>query len=113
MSGNNLSKPLKKSATSLPLHLIMNTDEQTIDYNQDNSLDELADKSGLAIVLADESSPALSKSNNNSMCENLYNSDEFAPECDKFCGKAFDWAMEAGKTVGYKCYAGLNCLAVP
>jgi len=113
MSGNNLRKPLKKSAKSLPLHLIMNTDEQTTDYNQDNSLDELADKSGLAIVLADESSPALSKSNNNSMCEILYNSEEFAPECDKFCGKAFDWAIRAGKTVGYKCYAGLNCLAVP
>jgi diguanylate cyclase (GGDEF)-like protein len=47
------------------------------------------------------------------MCEILYNTEEFAPECDKFCGKAFDWAMEAGKTVGYKCYAGLNCLAVP
>ncbi len=76
-------------------------------------LNELADKYGLAIVLADENSSDLSVSNNNSMCEILYNSDEFAPECAKFCGKAFEWATEAGKTVGYKCYAGLNCLAVP
>ncbi len=76
----------------------MNTDERTTDYKQNTSPDELADKSGLAIVLADENSPALSKSNNNSMCEVLYNSEEFAPECDKYCGKAFDWAMEAGKT---------------
>ena len=75
--------------------------------------DELADKSGLAMVSADERSPALSKSNNNSMCEMLYNSERFAPECAKFCGRAYQWATEAGKTVGYKCYAGLNCLAVP
>ena len=95
------------------MDLIMNTDERTIGYKKKYSLDELADKSGLAIVLTDENSPALSKSNNNSICEILYNSEEFAPECDKYCGKAFDWAMKAGKTVGYKCHAGLNCLAVP
>lgn len=74
---------------------------------------QAADKSGLAVVVADENSPAVSKSNNNSMCEILYNSEEFAPECDKYCGKAFRIAAEAGKTIGYKCYAGLNCLAVP
>ena len=49
----------------------------------------------------------------NSICQVLYNSEEFAPECAKFCGKAFEMATEAGKTVEYKCYAGLNCLAVP
>lgn len=76
-------------------------------------MDELAGKSGLAIVLRDEHSPALNKSNNNSMCEVLYNSEKFAPECEKFCGKAFRWATEAGETVGYKCYAGLSCRAVP
>lgn len=91
----------------------MNTDESTTEYKQNNSLDELADESGLAIILADETSPALSKSNNNSMCEILYNSEEFASACDKYCGRAFSWATQAGKTVGYKCYAGLNCLATP
>ncbi len=75
--------------------------------------DRLADSSGLAIVIVDEDSPALAKSNNNSVCQVLYNSEEFAPECAKFCGKAFEMATEAGKTVEYKCYAGLNCLAVP
>lgn len=85
----------------------------TADYLQIERQEELSAKHGLAIVLADEHSPALNKSNNNSMCEILYNSKEFAPECQKFCGKAFEWATEAGKTVGYKCYAGLNCLAVP
>jgi diguanylate cyclase (GGDEF)-like protein len=75
--------------------------------------DRLAESSGLAIVVVDENSPDLVKSNNNSICQVLYNSDEFAPECAKFCGRAFDWATEAGKTVEYKCYAGLSCAAVP
>lgn len=75
--------------------------------------DRMADESGLAVNIADENSPEALKSNNNSMCEVLYNSEEFAPECDKYCGKAFKIATEAEKTIGYKCYAGLNCLAVP
>ncbi|HLM61999.1 MAG TPA: GAF domain-containing protein, partial [Pyrinomonadaceae bacterium] len=91
----------------------MKTGERAVKQQRIESQDELADKNGLAIVLRDETSPALSKSNNNSMCEMLYNSKEFAPECGKFCGKAFEWATEAGKNVHYKCYAGLNCFAVP
>lgn len=75
--------------------------------------DRLAENSGLAIVVVGENSSDLIESNNNSVCRILYNSEEFAPECAKFCGKAFEMATEAGKTVGYKCYAGLNCLAVP
>lgn len=75
--------------------------------------DYLAEESGLAVVVADQESSALSKSNNNSMCEILYSSEEFAPRCAEFCGKAFDRANEAGETFGYQCYAGLNCLAVP
>jgi len=92
---------------------MMKTGDQATNDQKIERQDELAGKHGLAIVMADEHSSALSKSNNNSICEILYNSDRFAPECEKFCGKAFEWATEAGKTVGYKCYAGLNCLAVP
>ncbi len=77
------------------------------------TFDSLTDRHGLAIVLTDEHSSALEKSNNNSMCEILYNSKEFAPHCEKFCGRAFARATKAETTVGYKCYAGLNCLAVP
>ena len=95
------------------MHLKMKTVEQLIKHEPKQSLDELAEKSGLAIVMTDELSPALSKSNNNSMCEMLYNSEKFAPECEKFCGKAFERATEAGEIIAYKCYAGLNCLAVP
>ncbi len=94
-------------------HLKMEVGELTTNCLQNERQNELADKHGLAIILVDESSSALSKSNNNSMCEILYNSNEFAAACERFCGKAFERATEAGKTVGYKCYAGLNCLAVP
>jgi diguanylate cyclase (GGDEF)-like protein len=75
--------------------------------------DDLAESYGSAIVLTGEAAPELLVSNNNSMCRHLYGSEEFAPECAKFCGKAFEWAKEAGGAVEYKCYAGLNCIAVP
>jgi diguanylate cyclase (GGDEF)-like protein len=76
-------------------------------------LESLADESGLAIIVADGKSAPIDGANNNSMCRALYSSEEFAPRCQQFCGKAFDWATEAGKTVSYECHAGLNCLAVP
>ena len=47
------------------------------------------------------------------MCESLYNSAEFAPRCAEFCGRALATAHERGETVAYRCYAGLDCRAVP
>ncbi len=61
--------------------------------------DELADKNGVAVVVVDENLSVVHKSNNNSICWILYSSEKFAPECDKFCGKAFAMASEAGKAV--------------
>lgn len=75
--------------------------------------DKLANESGVSVVTVDENSSVLTESNDNSICQVLYNSEEFAPSCAKYCGKAFNMATEAKKTVEYKCYAGLNCLAVP
>lgn len=86
---------------------------QAENISWENLQDSLAEKHGLAIVLTDADSSAVSQSNNNSICRALYNSHEFAPECAKFCGRAFEWAQEANETVEYKCYAGLNCKAVP
>ncbi|NOT47602.1 MAG: hypothetical protein HOP17_07605, partial [Acidobacteria bacterium] len=76
-------------------------------------LDRLADDNGVAIIVVDADGNEASVSNNNSMCRSLYGSKEFAPECAKFCGSAFDKAFEAGKSVDYDCYAGLSCRAVP
>ena len=78
-----------------------------------DELERLAEENGLAIVVVDEDSSVVSESNNNSMCRALYSSEEFAPRCAEFCGRAFEWASKAGKPVEYECYAGLNCAAVP
>ena len=78
-----------------------------------NLFERLAGESGLAVVIADGDSAPVDGANNNSMCRALYSSKEFAPRCEEFCGRAFEWATGAGKTVSYKCHAGLNCLAVP
>lgn len=76
-------------------------------------LENLAGEGGLAIISADGKTAPIDGANNNSMCRTLYTSEKFAPRCQEFCGQAFDWATEAGKTVSYECHAGLNCLAVP
>ncbi len=85
---------------------------EPIKETPDNLTERLADESGLAVIVVDENG-AVSKANNNSICEVLYSSEEFSPHCAKFCGRAFALATEAGKTVPYQCHAGLDCLAVP
>ena len=75
--------------------------------------DNLADKNGLAIVLVNENPTSIDEANNNSICKTLYSSDEFSSECAKFCGKAFEMSKQSETTVEYKCYAGLDCRAVP
>ena len=80
---------------------------------KENWQERLAAESGLAVVISDEKTPEISAANNNSMCRHLYSSAEFAPSCDKYCGRAFEMATEAGETVSYQCYAKLDCLAVP
>ena len=87
-----------------------NTSQENIGKN---GLESLAEGSGLAIAIVDENSTEITIANNNSMCRALYSSEEFAPHCARFCGRAFEMAAEAGETVGYECHAGLNCLAVP
>ena len=82
-----------------------NTEKQIIEL--------LAERSGLAIVVADGKSEPIDGANNNSMCRALYNSKEFAARCQEFCGHAFERAIEAGKTIAYECHAGLSCKAVP
>lgn len=76
-------------------------------------LDRLADESSVAIVIVDAEGTEASVSNNNSMCRSLYGSEEFGPDCARFCGTAFAKAVEADGPVDYDCYAGLSCRAIP
>lgn len=91
----------------------MNKNNQLKENSGQAAQAALAEKNGLAIVVIDENASVLTEANNNSICRVLYSSDEFAPECDKYCGRAFQMAEEAGTTVGYRCHAGLDCRAVP
>lgn len=77
------------------------------------ALDSQADENGVAIAVVDENSLELSVSNNNSICRHLNPGDGFSPDCSRYCGLAFEKAIEAGGMVGYECHAGLECRAVP
>ncbi|NNE99942.1 MAG: GAF domain-containing protein, partial [Pyrinomonadaceae bacterium] len=75
---------------------------------------ELADKNGLAVVIAEkEGLYGNIESNNNSICKVLSSSEKFAPECDRYCGKVYKHVVESKKPLKYKCHAGLECIAVP
>jgi len=75
--------------------------------------DNLAETSGLALLLVDgHQPPALVVSNNNSICQ-TFQSSKFASRCDPYCGDAHRQATLAGSTVEYKCHAGLSCFAKP
>ena len=76
-------------------------------------LDRHAEENSVAVIVVDAENTDVSVANNNSMCRCLYGSEEFAPACDQWCGKAYEWAAEAGKPVDYECHAGLSCRAVP
>ncbi|HRH44314.1 MAG TPA: diguanylate cyclase [Pyrinomonadaceae bacterium] len=82
------------------------------DKEVEKDLEEIAEQSGLALVLVDETSE-ISASNNNSICEVLNSSTEFAPRCALFCGQAFVEATTAGKVISRQCYAGLHYQALP
>lgn len=91
----------------------MAASKQSKNYAWNETQDALADKNGVAVVVVDENSAIIHTSNNNSMCRTLYASEEFAPECDRFCGQVLAMTKQAGKAVDYQCYAGLDCRAVP
>src|SRR5262244_2250174 len=74
-------------------------------------LDEIVEGSGLALAVLDENGREIAASNNNSICSLLYPSDEYGPECARFCGKALSMSEQAGKTVEYHCHVGLYCRA--
>lgn len=75
---------------------------------------ELADASGLSVLLVEgHQPPALAISNNNSICRAFQNSPNLAKLCDPYCGDAHRRVKSAGTVIHYKCHAGLHCFALP
>src|SRR2546421_7916221 len=76
--------------------------------------DSLSAASGLSILLIEgHQPPALSVSNNNSICQVFQSSPKYAHLCDPYCGIAYKRALEAEAASHYRCHAGLHCFAMP
>ncbi len=76
--------------------------------------ESLASSSGLSLLLVNgHQPPALSVSNNNSICHAFQSSSELVKLCDHYCGDAHRQAMSAQATIEYKCHAGLQCFTQP
>jgi diguanylate cyclase (GGDEF)-like protein len=76
--------------------------------------EKIAASSGISLLLVEgHQPPALTVTNNNSICEALQSSPEYAKLCDPFCGEAHARAMTADTITHYRCHAGLQCFAVP
>src|ERR1700704_2172034 len=74
----------------------------------------IAESSGISLLLVEGyQPPALTISNNNSICEALQSSPEHVGLCDPFCGAAHDRAVGANAITHYRCHAGLQCFAMP
>lgn len=91
------------------MYLLLMTEKPT----KTRFLGRVADENGVAVVVLDHGGREISVSNNNSICRTLWDSAEFRPECDKFCGKAFENAHSAIEPIEFVCHAGLTCKAVP
>lgn len=76
--------------------------------------ERLSTESGLAVVvLCEDGLDGLVETGNNSICSVLSSSEKFAPQCRKFCGKAFGETRKSDGPLKFKCHAGLECVAVP
>ena len=74
----------------------------------------IAESSGISLLLVEgHQPPALSVSNNNSICEALQSSPKHVKLCDPFCGAAHARATTAKTITHYRCHAGLHCFAMP
>jgi diguanylate cyclase (GGDEF)-like protein len=82
--------------------------------NWTDAQNSLAAAAGLSILLIEgQQPPALSISNNNSICHAFQTSKKHAHLCEPYCGDAFKRAMQAGDVAYYRCHAGLHCIAMP
>ncbi|HEU5236781.1 MAG TPA: diguanylate cyclase [Pyrinomonadaceae bacterium] len=76
--------------------------------------ESVAESSGISLLLIDgHQPPALTVTNNNSICNALQSSPSQVKLCDPYCGEAHARAIEAGSITHYRCHAGLQCFAMP
>jgi len=74
----------------------------------------IAESSGISLLLVEGyQPPAVTISNNNSICEALQSSPEHVGLCDPYCGTSHDRVVGANTITHYRCHAGLQCFAMP
>lgn len=75
-------------------------------------LDSVAEEFGVAVAILDDRGREVSVSNNNSICNSLWNSATHKHKCAMDCGMAFEKAAGSPTAAEYVCHAGLKCKAV-
>jgi diguanylate cyclase (GGDEF)-like protein len=74
----------------------------------------LAEKNNIALTTLSRDGAAIGGiENDNSICRSLRISSEHASMCAAECGRAFSNAVAAGRTIEFRCHAGLHCFAIP
>jgi diguanylate cyclase (GGDEF)-like protein len=110
------STPKKRSSNtgSGAEHLIPQETPERAPEGWPEVQERIAASSGIALLLVEgHQPPALTVTNNNSICHAFQSSPEHVKLCDPFCGEAHARAVAAGTITHYRCHAGLQCFAMP
>lgn len=106
---NTKVKSRKKSARAIPQE-----EPAGAPANWSKAQAEISASSGISLLLVEGyQPPALTVTNNNSICQALQSSPDYVKLCDPFCGEAHARATAAGTITHYRCHAGLQCFAIP
>jgi diguanylate cyclase (GGDEF)-like protein len=74
----------------------------------------LAEKSGIALTTLSREGAVIGRiENDNSICQAMRLSPEYASKCQADCTAAYNNAVEAGQTLEFCCHAGLHGFATP
>ena len=74
----------------------------------------LAERHGIALSTLSPDGAVIGRiENDNSICQVMRVSPDYAPRCAADCAGAFSKAVERGSRADFTCHAGLNCFAIP
>lgn len=74
----------------------------------------LAERNGIALSTLSRDGVVIGRiENDNSICQVLRVSPDYAPLCAADCASAYSNAVESGGRTDYVCHAGLHCFAIP